>query len=103
MIPSRRFLSRSLLAAALSGAVFVAVLLCSAQTVDVRRNPFIEEPKLGNVDWAVYRGDPKGNQYAPLAQINATNVHKLQRVWEFHTDDASSRSTMYANPIVVNG
>ncbi len=29
-----------------------------------------------NMDWPVYRGDPKGNQYVPLAQIHAANVHR---------------------------
>ncbi len=56
-----------------------------------------------DVDWPVYRGDPKGNQYAPLAQIHAGNVHKLQPVWEYRTRDANQRSTMHANPVVVNG
>jgi glucose dehydrogenase len=56
-----------------------------------------------NVDWGVYRGDPKANQYSPLAQIHAANVHKLQPAWEYHTRDASQRSTMHVNPIVVNG
>jgi quinoprotein glucose dehydrogenase len=56
-----------------------------------------------NVDWAVYRGDPKANQYAPLAQIHAANVHTLVPAWEYHTGDASQRSTMHVNPIVVNG
>jgi quinoprotein glucose dehydrogenase len=60
-------------------------------------------PETTNVDWAVYRGDPKGNQYAPLAQIHAANVHRLVPAWEYHTGDASQRSTMHANPIVVNG
>ena len=55
------------------------------------------------VDWPVYRGDPKGNQYSPLAQIHAANVHTLQRAWEYRTGDANQRSTMYANPIVVDG
>jgi quinoprotein glucose dehydrogenase len=57
----------------------------------------------GNVDWGVHRGDPKGTQYSPLAQIHAANVHKLQPVWEYHTRDANQRSTMHVNPIVVNG
>ena len=74
------------------GASLLIVLLSTAQT---------GQP--GNVDWPVYRGDPKGNQYAALAQINATNVHKLRPAWEVHTGDASQRSTMYANPIVING
>jgi glucose dehydrogenase len=56
-----------------------------------------------HVDWPVYRGDPKGNQYSPLAQIHAANVHQLERAWEFKTGDANQRSTMHVNPIVVNG
>jgi quinoprotein glucose dehydrogenase len=55
------------------------------------------------IDWGVYRGDPKGNQYSELAQINATNVHRLRPAWEYHTRDATPRSTMHVNPIVVNG
>src|SRR6185503_1959869 len=56
-----------------------------------------------SIDWPVYRGDPKGNQYAAMAQIHAANVHRLQPAWEYHTRDANQRSTMHANPIVVNG
>jgi quinoprotein glucose dehydrogenase len=55
------------------------------------------------VDWPVYRGDPKGNQYAAVAQIHAANVHRLRRAWEYRTGDADQRSTMHVNPIVVNG
>lgn len=81
------------------GAWLFVVLLGTAQTSPAGSS----EQKLGNMDWPVYRGDPKANQYAAIAQINATNVHKLRRAWEYHTGDASYRSTMYANPIVVNG
>ena len=56
-----------------------------------------------SIDWPVYRGDPKGNQYAAIAQIHAANVHTLQPAWEYHTRDANQRSTMHANPVVVNG
>ena len=35
-----------------------------------------------SMDWPVYRGDPKGNQYVPLAQIHAANVHRLQPAWD---------------------
>ena len=56
-----------------------------------------------HLDWPVYRGDPKGNQYSPLAQIHAANVHRLERAWEYKTGDANERSTMHANPIVVDG
>ncbi len=56
-----------------------------------------------SVDWPVYRGDAGGTQYAALAQIHAANVQRLRPVWEYHTGDATSRSTMHANPVVVDG
>ena len=86
------------------GASFLIALLCTAQTPTVQRAaPAAAQGKLGNMDWPFYRGDQKGNQFVALAQINATNVHKLKPAWEYHTGDASERSTMYANPLIVNG
>ena len=38
-----------------------------------------------------------------MAQINATNVHRLEPAWEYHTGDATERSTMYSNPLIVDG
>ena len=56
------------------------------------------------VEWPVNRGDPKGNQYSPLAQIHAANVHQLEPAWEYRTGDAAPRgSSMYSNPINVDG
>ncbi len=105
MTVSSRSLRRTFpVTAVVLGASLLIVLLCTAQTRDVRHDlSEAEQQKFGSVDWPVYRGDPKGNQFAALAQINATNVHKLRPAWEYHTGDASERSTMYANPIVVNG
>jgi hypothetical protein len=40
-----------------------------------------------NVDWPIYRGDPKGNQYSSLAEIHAANVHRLERAWEYKARD----------------
>ncbi len=57
----------------------------------------------GTRDWPVYRGDPGATQYAALAQIHAGNVHRLAPVWEYRTKDAASGSTMYANPLIVDG
>lgn len=87
--------------------------LCTAQTGDRRRD--VADARLpsfvsgewpvyrGSMDWPVNRGDPNGNQYAAMAEINATNVHTLRPAWEYHTGDASPRSSMYANPIVIDG
>lgn len=63
-----------------------------------------EPDRLDNyVDWGIYKGDKKGNQFAELAQINATNVHRLKPVWEYHMGDAGERTSTYANPIMVDG
>jgi quinoprotein glucose dehydrogenase len=82
---------------------FVIAIACGAATI-VRQDPaMVPSGGVANLDWPVYRGDPKGNQYSPLAQIHAANVHRLERAWEYKTGDANLRSTMHANPIVVNG
>jgi putative heme-binding domain-containing protein len=63
-----------------------------------------EPDRLDNyTQWGIYRGDKKGNQFAELAQINAANVHRLQRAWEYHTGDAGERTSMYSNPIIIDG
>ena len=63
-----------------------------------------ESDRLDNyVEWGIYRGDKKGNQFAELAQINAANVHRLQPAWEYHTGDAGERTSMYTNPIIIDG
>ena len=41
----------------------------------------ILNPKPG--DWLTYNGNLSGNRYSPLAQINASNVHKLTLQWAF--------------------
>ena len=77
-----------------------AVAACSATAVLTHQSTPDADV---NIDWPVYRGDSKGNQYSALAQIHAANVHRLKPVWEYHTGDATARSTMHVNPVVVNG
>jgi quinoprotein glucose dehydrogenase len=63
-----------------------------------------EPDRLDNyAQWGIYRGDKKGNQFAELAEINAANVHRLQPAWEYHTGDAGERTSMYSNPIMIDG
>jgi quinoprotein glucose dehydrogenase len=80
-------------------AVVAAMLLWSATWA--RQAPVAPAPSAA--DWPVYRGDPAGSQFANLAQIHAANVHTLRKAWEFHTGDGTPRSTMHANPIVIDG
>jgi quinoprotein glucose dehydrogenase len=55
------------------------------------------------VDWPVHRGHPGGSQFAAVAEINAANVHRLRPAWTYRTGDATPRSNMHVNPVVVNG
>lgn len=57
----------------------------------------------GNWDWPVYLGSQGRTQYSLLAQIHAANVHRLKPAWEHQTGDAADRSTMYSNPLVIDG
>lgn len=86
------------------GALLFTVVPGRSQTTTRGDTVSVEvQEKYGSVGWPVYRGDPKGNQFSALAQINATNVSRLRPAWEYRTKDASTRSTMYANPIVIDG
>lgn len=105
MTVSRRRLFRTglFIVVVLSGAV-LSTLLCIAQSGKERLDLAGEWPVFrGNVDWTVDRGEPGGIQFAAMAQINATNVHELRPAWVYHTGDASRRSSMYCNPIVIDG
>src|SRR5687767_4589752 len=92
------FRGRSTVTNASALAAAVALLLSAAALAGGRAAATRDD-----VGWPVYRGDPQGTQYAPLAQIHAANVHRLQPVWEYRTRDATERSTMHVNPVVVNG
>ena len=83
--------------------VVVGAIACGTTAIAWQQAAVVPSGGSTNVDWPVYRGDPKGNQYSPLAQIHAANVHTLERAWEYKTGDANQRSTMHVNPIVVNG
>ena len=82
--------------------VLAVVAAAAAGTVAAALGRAAVDPT-ANADWPVYRGDPKGTQYSPLAGIHAANVHTLRPAWEYRTGDANQRSTMHANPVVVNG
>src|SRR5260370_10412173 len=38
-------------------------------------------------EWAWYAGDPGGNHYSPLTEINRGNVGRLELAWEWHTGE----------------
>ena len=73
---------------------FLIFLLSCSKTRDFSDN-----------DWAYYRGDNSVSHYKAFDQINVSNVHKLQKVWEFKSDDhdKNNRSQIQCNPLIVDG
>jgi quinoprotein glucose dehydrogenase len=58
--------------------------------------------------WSHYGGDPGGQQYSPLTQINSDNVHGLEIAWQYRTGELSRRSGFHnatakvqVNPILL--
>lgn len=49
-------------------------------------------------DWPVYGGQPAGDHYSPLSQINRHNVANLRAAWQFDTGETGGLET---SPIIV--
>ncbi|WP_240163979.1 pyrroloquinoline quinone-dependent dehydrogenase [Spirosoma taeanense] len=68
-------------------------------------NPGDDDPN--NEDWATYGGNPAGNRYSPLTQINTQTVKDLQLAWSFDTGEnnnpAERGMDIQCQPIVVKG
>ena len=56
-------------------------------------------------DWPVYLGDKASSQYAPLEQINKSNVQQLDVAWTYRTGDVwdDRFSQIQTNPLIVDG
>ena len=50
--------------------------------------------------WPTYNGDPRGNRYTPLTQINKDTVGRLAPDWIFSIPDAGQ---LQVTPVVVDG
>jgi quinoprotein glucose dehydrogenase len=63
----------------------------------------IQQNKAGT-DWPVYLGDNSSSQYSPLNQINRQNVHLLEPVWEYHSENGNpgKRTQIQCNPIIID-
>ena len=51
-------------------------------------------------DWPTYNGDPGGNRYTSLTQINKDNVTRLAMTWMFPVPDTGQ---VEVTPVVVGG
>ncbi|HEY4155759.1 MAG TPA: c-type cytochrome, partial [Puia sp.] len=55
--------------------------------------------------WGVVNGNPTGNKFSSLTQIDTANVQGLQVAWTYHTGDVdtAAHSQIQCNPVIVNG
>jgi len=83
-------------------ASLALILLTLPPTPSARQNPpqTTPAPSQSSQDWPCYGGNPEGNHFSPLTQINRTNVTQLQVAWTFDTGEAGGLQT---NPLIVNG
>ncbi len=60
---------------------------------------------VASVNWPSYLGDDARRHYSQLAQINTSNVHRLEVAWTYHAGGArpDGRSQIQCNPLIVDG
>jgi quinoprotein glucose dehydrogenase len=82
--------------------VVSALLLLGARAI---RQPLPADlPR--DADWPYYGGNPGGNRYSPLTQINFQNVSQLKPAWNFDTGENKTPGEgmdIQCQPIVVHG
>ncbi|MBA2356511.1 MAG: PQQ-binding-like beta-propeller repeat protein [Acidobacteria bacterium] len=66
----------------------------------LRRSGTQYRPVTSDRDWPTYNGDPGGNRYTSLTQIDPSNVSRLAPQWLFSVPDAG---TLQVTPVVVDG
>ncbi|HEY1242909.1 MAG TPA: PQQ-binding-like beta-propeller repeat protein [Bryobacteraceae bacterium] len=66
----------------------------------LRRSGDRYRPVTSQSDWPTYHGDPSGNRYSKLTQIDKSNVSRLAPKWIF---PISNVAMVENTPLVVNG
>jgi quinoprotein glucose dehydrogenase len=85
------------------GCVAIACLLVLSEIMwlpDGRGRSVFAASKSASLqqDWATYDGQPSGDHYSNLKQINRSNVHALKQAWIFDTGETGGLQT---NPLIV--
>lgn len=53
----------------------------------------VQQPTGADAEWRHYGRDPGGSRFAPLTQINVSNVGQLREAWRIHTGDVADRGS----------
>jgi glucose dehydrogenase len=76
----------------------VALLVCVAQGTRTMAQTVTGSP--AQQDWPAYGGAPESNHYSKLAQINRSNVKRLEVAWAFDTGEEGG---LQSCPLIVGG
>jgi len=82
-----------------TSALFSAAIFAALSLWSISSNAQAAEYPQRKADWPVTGGQPVGDRYSPLAQINRSNVKDLQVAWQFDTGEQGQIET---TPIVVD-
>ena len=55
-----------------------------------------------NLDWAFYGGSNERTQYVKSDLINKENIFRLNKVWEYKTNDHSANSEIQTNSLIID-
>lgn len=55
-----------------------------------------------NLDWAFYGGSNERTQYVKSDLINKENISRLDKVWEYKTNDHSENSEIQTNSLIID-
>ena len=55
-----------------------------------------------NLDWAFYGGSNERTQYVKSDLINKENISRLDKVWEYKTNDHSANSEIQTNSLIID-
>jgi quinoprotein glucose dehydrogenase len=80
----------------LVGLVFLTLALGACIALKAQTCPSRGLPE--GQDWPVYGGQPEGDHYSGLSQINRSNVGRLKQAWKF---DSAEEGGLETSPIVV--
>lgn len=84
--------------------IFLLLILLAVAVLIYKSNR--RENLTAGSDWPEYHGGPDRNHYSQLSQIDAKNVNRLEKVWEYDSggaDTTRNNTQIQCNPIIIDG
>src|SRR5689334_25441312 len=87
----------------LKGALYLGLALAGTSVL------LLAQPSPRQVEWLYFGGDQGGQRHSPLADIDATNVSRLQPAWQWKhwetrlEDHGTTPGQFEATPLMIDG